>query len=181
MKTDEEFYIITKNTKIKDLKEIYTKIDSNNQVQLLDMHGNLIDRNQKNIYRLIKNIFNKMNIELNINNKTIIASFSTKSANKNSYGNNTSDAIGKKYKNEHIEELPLIIANSTYDSTKPERRDKLKGIHANTKEWNYFINNIVTEYGIIDINIKISFTGEKHYVYDVSYKLKKPSQQGTNP
>ena len=40
------------NNKIKDLNEIYTKIDSNNQVQLLDMHGNLIDRNQKNIIDL---------------------------------------------------------------------------------------------------------------------------------
>lgn len=108
-------------------------------------------------------------IELEINDRTILAAFDKYSAEKNIYTRANSTHRGFTFKINNINELPKIIQDSSYVYSKKEIGKETRQ-HKGVKEWHYFKNNIQVGNEKYNVVINVRDKGDKQYIYEVTFK-----------
>lgn len=108
-------------------------------------------------------------VELEINDRTILAAFDRYSAKKNVYTRGNSTHRGFTFKINNIKELPKFIQDSSYAYSKKETGKDTKQ-HKGVKEWHYFKNDIQVGDEKYDVIINVRDKGDKQFVYEVTFK-----------
>ena len=117
------------------------EISRNKKEQVVKLVKTLNEVKKIKVKELVDLIESFQPIELEINDRTILAAFDKYSAKKNVYTRGNSTQKGFTFKINNIKELPSFIKNSSYDYSKLEKGKDTKQ-HKGVKEWHYFKNNV---------------------------------------
>ena len=145
------------------------EISNNKKEQVVKLVQTLNEVKKIKIKELVDLIESFQPIELEINDRTILAAFDKYSAKKNVYTRGNSTQKGFTFKINNIKELPSFIKNSSYDYSKLEKGKDTKQ-HKGVKEWHYFKNNVQVGDEKYDVVINVRDKGDKQFVYEVIFR-----------
>lgn len=156
-----------KPTLEQSLKE--EEISNNKKEQVVKLVQTLNEVKKFKIKELVDMVESFQPVELEINDKTILAAFDRYSAKKNIYTRGNSSKKGFTFKIKNIKDLPKFIEDSKYDFSKKEK-GKMTGQHKGVKEWHYFKKDIQVGDEKYDVVINVRDKGDKQFVYEVTFK-----------
>ncbi len=156
-----------KPTLEQSLKE--EEISNNKKEQVVKLVQTLNEVKKIKVKELVDLVESFQPVELEINDRTILAAFDRYSAKKNVYTRGNSTHRGFTFKINNIKELPKFIQDSSYAYSKKETGKDTKQ-HKGVKEWHYFKNDIQVGDEKYDVIINVRDKGDKQFVYEVTFK-----------
>ncbi|MGN0961871.1 MAG: hypothetical protein ACI4PF_06725 [Christensenellales bacterium] len=145
------------------------EIDNNKKEQITKLVQTLNELKKIKLKELVDLIKNFQPVELEINDKKILAAFDKYSAEKNLYTRGNSTHKGFTFKLNNIKELPQFIKDSTYAYSKKEIGKNTRQ-HKGVKDWHYFKKDVQVGDDKYDVVINVRDKGDKQYVYEVTFK-----------